>query len=617
MARSEPRAARFNRRSIMAALSASTGLALAGCLGDDDDGDDGDDSTDDSDTDGDSDDGDDDGNGPDELGEPVEQIVIETYTGLPAAAEQQDVGNHLAQQLEELGVSTETGQKELLTFFDDLQSDAREQHIHLELEPPFHQFMDAWAKLEPFTAEKAGNNNFIQNTQYASCEYSNTIIELGSLTDPEQQQDLIDEAVSIASNDVERLNLFNTISQSAYRTDQLEIEQVAAGGINDRAYEAIWNAEVIDGDDIIMNIAPGNIADVAYQGGGYIAGWTHYPFAPLTYYNLENERSGNLAEDWEWSNEAQTLTVDLREGQTFHNGEEIIAEDVQWTYQWLQDSAGQLGITSWPYDSIDIEDDHRIAFNFTQPSLHFEHFMALYGILYPEQWIEGGAEENPNSPEIDFDNIIGSGAYRIENFNPEQLLDMRPHDGHWATPNANFVFQGFADFENARQAFMAGEINIFQNMGTADQDLIESQIPDVSETYAREDIADWYVAQQMSFGATKFREFRLAVSHIMNRELINSLMTGGLSEPLTFSSIIPQTLPSHPDNPEEVLTYVADSTEPDFERAREVLEEEGWGWDDDDNLHYPADADLDPLWPQGDSPVDYPEEWPCVEDLPP
>lgn len=585
----------------MAALSSSAGLAVAGCLGDDDgDDDDGVEPTD-----------------PDELGEPVEDITIQTYTGLPAASEQEQVGAHIRDQLIELGVDASVQPKELVTMMGELASDAREHHIHLDIEPPFHQFIDPFTKLEAITAEKAGNNAFIHNSQYASCEYSNVVIDLAELTDPDEQQDLINEALSIASADVERLNFVNTISQSAYRTDQFEIDRPAAGGINDRAFEAFWNADMLEGDDIIMNIAPGNITDVAYQAGHYLAGWTHYPFSPLTYYDLDNQRQGNLAEDWEWSDDATTLTMYLREGQTFHNGDPLLADDVQWTYNWLNENAGALGLPSWRYESIEVEDDHRISFNFELPRLHFIHFTALYGILHPEQWIDAGAEEDPVSPDIPFDNIIGSGPYQVVNFEPESLLDMEPHPDHWADANTNMVFEGFADFEAARRAFMEGEINVFQNMGTADQEQIESEIPDVAEVFARDDIADWYVAFQNNYGPTKFRDFRLALSHALNRALMNELLAGGMSNDLTFSSVIPEALPSFPENPEEVLTYVADSTQPDFDQARQILSDAGFGWDDDGNLHYPQDADLDPLWPEGEQPSDYPEEWPCVEDLPP
>jgi len=32
-------------------------------------------------------------------------------------------------------------------------------------------------------------------------------------------------------------------------------------------------------------------------------------------------------------------------------------------------------------------------------------------------------------------------------------------------------------------------------------------------------------------------------------------------------------------------------------------------------LHYPVDADLSPLWPQGKEPADFPDRFPCIEEI--
>lgn len=583
----------LSRRKLIAALSASAGVAAAGCLGDDDDEE-----------------------ADENLGEPVEEVIVDTMTGLPAASEQEDVGLHIQETLQELGMDTTGGLKELVTIQDDIASDAREHHIHIDTEPPFHEFLDPYEQLQAMTAEKAGNNSFIQNNQYASCEYSEAVIELATATEDEQQE-LVNEALSIASADVERINFVNTVSQSAYRTDQIEVERVAVGGINDRSYEAFWDAELLEGNDIIMNIAPGNIPDVAYHSSHYSAGWTNFPLSPLTFYDLDNELTGGIATDWEWSDEATTLTMDIREDATFHEGEDILAEDVQWNYEWFNENAGVFGIQSFPYEDIEVEDDKRIAFHFTQPTLHFLHFTHLFGIVEPGQWIDAGAEEEPVSPDIDAEDLNGSGPYVIESFDPETLLDMSPFEDHFGSPTSNFVFQGFADVEGARRAFSQGEINVLQNATQADIDVIDDDIPDVSETYAREDTADWFVAMQTNFGPTKFHEFRLALSHALDRDLMHETLQYGESSSVLYSSVLPEMNPSYPDDPDEVLTQVADDTAPDIEQAREILEEEGWGWDGDGNLHYPQDVDRDPLWPEGDDPNDHPDEFPCVEDLPP
>lgn len=71
---------------------------------------------------------------------------------------------------------------------------------------------------------------------------------------------------------------------------------------------------------------------------------------------------------------------------------------------------------------------------------------------------------------------------------------------------------------------------------------------------------------------------------------------------------------NHPMFPPEEMLYEHPDTSGDVEAARAMLEEEeGWGWDADGNLHYPPDADLEPLWPEGEVPSA--EDFPCIDDL--
>jgi peptide/nickel transport system substrate-binding protein len=68
---------------------------------------------------------------------------------------------------------------------------------------------------------------------------------------------------------------------------------------------------------------------------------------------------------------------------------------------------------------------------------------------------------------------------------------------------------------------------------------------------------------------------------------------------------------AHPWYPEDEVYQATDDPTGDVEQAKQILRDAGWGWDDDGNLRYPADADLSPRWPKGE----YPNEdngFPCV-----
>ena len=58
----------------------------------------------------------------------------------------------------------------------------------------------------------------------------------------------------------------------------------------------------------------------------------HQVFEGLVMYDENNELVGNLAESWEVSEDGLTYTIKLKPGVKFHNGRDMTAEDVK--YSW-------------------------------------------------------------------------------------------------------------------------------------------------------------------------------------------------------------------------------------------------------------------------------------------
>lgn len=85
----------------------------------------------------------------------------------------------------------------------------------------------------------------------------------------------------------------------------------------------------------------------------------------------------------------------------------------------------------------------------------------------------------------------------------------------------------------------------------------------------------------------------------------------GEAEPDTYSSFWAK---GHPWRaPDDMLHQFTDQPSGDPDAAKQVLRDAGWAWDDNGNLHYPPDADLEPLWSQGEAPTA--EDFPCLEDM--
>ena len=594
---------RIDRRAYLAALSATAATGLAGCGSDGGDGDGGG--------------GGDGGSG--NLGERVPAISLVSMSGLPGASDIEQTSKYIADDvLSSIGVEASVEVKEFLTFFQDLFTNKRTQNMHINLTPPFLRFFDPHPILNGHTIKFAARPPG-SNTHYANCEYSQVVQDQLRTGDPEQRQEIVNEAVSIASEDVLLINLISSPSQSALRTDQITPNADPGDiGLNDRNVEFMMNVEATGADDVIMGTTtPGNIDAVEWWQSVYSIGWTQTVFSGLTYYGPDLEIQSHLATDWEIGDNADTFRFTLREDATFHDGEPITSEDVKWTYEWLQTNNSQIpDVNSWPYESIETPDEHTVVVNLSQPNAAwFNAHVPLWGIFSKEVMVAAGAEETPLDLDMGNNEIVGSGPYQVRNFQPEEILDLQPYDDHWATPPSNMVLRAFQDANSARRAFQEGSINVHQNITEQFFQQVNEEMSDVAATSNQPSITDWHIAPQHDFGPSQFREFRMAVSQALDRQFINDVFTQGTSDIITESSLLGRGHPYYPENPDEVLTNIAPSETGDIEAAKQTLRDAGWGWDDQDRLHYPPDADTGPLWPQGQGPGDFPDRFPCMSEL--
>ena len=94
----------------------------------------------------------------------------------------------------------------------------------------------------------------------------------------------------------------------------------------------------------------------------------------LTFLEPDGSISPGLAESWEISEDGLCYTFHLRRGVRFHNGLEMTAEDVKFTYD--KGAAGPLGAGLFVnYERCEIVDDYTVNIYLTAPYAGF-----LYGV---------------------------------------------------------------------------------------------------------------------------------------------------------------------------------------------------------------------------------------------
>jgi peptide/nickel transport system substrate-binding protein len=120
-----------------------------------------------------------------------------------------------------------------------------------------------------------------------------------------------------------------------------------------------------------------------------------------------------------------TYVARLRRGVKFHNGRELTADDVAYTFGTLIDPAfrGRTGAYRI-LGSVDVIDPYTVAFHLKSPFASFPINLVM-GIVQ-----NGSGAANARAP-------IGTGPYMLEAFKPDDRVVLRRFDGYFGGPAKN------------------------------------------------------------------------------------------------------------------------------------------------------------------------------------
>lgn len=163
-------------------------------------------------------------------------------------------------------------------------------------------------------------------------------------------------------------------------------------------------------------------------------GNSHATWLPLMYETLVGldvnaEVTDGLASSWEISDDGMTYTFDLRDGATFHNGREVVSEDIAYNIERILDpetGAGQATALS-VIEEVQTPDDDTVVLELSAPSaplLSDLAFPGRVGILAPEA--VGDDDEIAEH--------IGTGPFVFGDYSLNDRLALERYDDYWDGP---------------------------------------------------------------------------------------------------------------------------------------------------------------------------------------
>ena len=240
-----------------------------------------------------------------------------------------------------------------------------------------------------------------------------------------------------------------------------------------------------------------------------------------------------IAESWEWLDDT-TCEFKIRKGITFHNGEALTAEDVEFTFNRIIKEGGMDGESSprkgllGPLESVEMVDDYTVLFKLSDPWPVLLKMLPHQQIV-PKDYLETvGTEEFRKHP-------IGAGPFKfVEGKLIERIVLERFDDYYGGSPDLppvgvapikTVIFEVLPESSTRVAALLSGECDIIQNVSTIDVPLIEKN-PNCVVKYAKGTTA---YSLEMNLTKPPFDNLnvRKAMNYAINRDLLIEVLYNG------------------------------------------------------------------------------------------
>ncbi len=281
-----------------------------------------------------------------------------------------------------------------------------------------------------------------------------------------------------------------------------------------------------------------------------------------------------LAEEVNWLDDT-TLEVKLRQGVMFHDGMEMTADDVVYTFNRIINenaieypephTSPRRGLIA-PLESIEKVDDYTVVMNFSgpwPPAMQLLVHQQIVPMHYLEEVGTEGFIQNP----------IGTGPFKYVSVAPglEEVVMERFEDYYGGAPDLTpvdkaclegAVFRVIPEASTRVAALLAGEVDIIQAVPPELIDTL-SQTPGIQVKTAPGTQPKWI---EMNVNKAPFDDVRVrqALNYAVDKDLIIEEIYGGravaLPGPLSpFNNFVNKNLEPYPYNPDQALSLLSDA----------------------------------------------------------
>jgi len=267
----------------------------------------------------------------------------------------------------------------------------------------------------------------------------------------------------------------------------------------------------------------------------------------------------DLAEKWDNPDE-RTWVFHLRNGVKFHDGSDLTASDVKFTYESVLDQSFNSPFRAFylSVDKVEATDKNTVTFTLKAPFAPFLSYMDL--AIVPQAAVQKLGADFGTKP-------VGTGPFKAERWATGDTIELSANEAFYGgRPNLDRVRVKVVPDNSGRVVGLeSGDLDFVQSpVSPQDVSRVQSggklkvdRTPAAGYTYINLNTADPILAD---------KKVRQALSHLVNKQQIIDTIYKGIGKPANGPIVptmwaYPADIPSYPYSPD---------------RAKALLDEAGW-----------------------------------------
>lgn len=463
---------------------------------------------------------------------------------------------------------------------------------------PYHTVIMAWGgtpdRLDPdfyltewFHSSRAvkGGRNY---GYYINKEYDKIVDAQRREMDPKKRRELVIKAQEILNNDNAFFNIFHHPLISVYNKDRLEgvVPNIMGTGLS---FPYIpWTYFKAKPKTDIRNIRVAVLGQDLQSTNPFYSpeasneGWLRLTYDTLAKRDADLNMIPWAAESWKIIDD-ETVDVVLRDGMKFHDGQPVTIEDVKFTFDYIKKWKFPALANSWKQiESVQIMDGRRIRFKLVEPYAAFVTNVLGHAFIVPKHIWERIPESVGVAHPMDWPNPhpVGSGPFKLVEWKKGEYWKYEAYKEHRvAAPNIDGIYCILRPTVEGLMAMMEkGEAEILGWFIDGKQGkklgAMKGLEMVVAPSHGMHEIRPNLRMKPMDDPA-----FRKAFQYTINRKLMLDVTLEGYGQ-LGHNTPINPLIKQWNDPAIPVIEY-------DLNKAREILRNAGYTWDQNGHLRYP------------------------------